>query len=51
MKSKSWDADLLGGNIEREITNPALIEERAKCTFNQSELERHLLGEPTFDFF
>ena len=40
-----WDAEFLGGNMELQITNPALLEERAKCTFNQEEVERFLMGD------
>jgi hypothetical protein len=49
--NSDWDPVLLGGSIDRQITNPNLIEERAKCTFDQSELERHLMGELTYDYF
>lgn len=28
-----------GGSIKRQIVNPDLLEERAKCTFDQDEME------------
>jgi len=49
--TSDWDSALLGGSIDRGITHPNLIEERAKCTFDQSELEKHLLGDLTHDYF
>ena len=51
MQSKDWDPELLGGSIDRQITHPSLIEERAKCVFDQQELEKHLIGDLTYDFF
>ena len=51
MQTKNWDVQLLGGSIDRGITNPDLIEEREKCTFDQVELEKHLLGDLTYEYF
>jgi hypothetical protein len=31
--------NVAGGSIKNKITNPDLLEERAKCTFNQKEME------------
>ena len=36
----AWDAKALGGSWKRKIVNPDLLEERAKCTFDQTELNR-----------
>jgi hypothetical protein len=34
----------LGGSIKNKITNPDLLEERAKCSFNQAEMEEFFFG-------
>ena len=39
-----WDASVLGGSMKRGIVNPDLVEERAKCTFDQNELERFTIS-------
>jgi len=51
MQNSEWDANLLGGSIDRGITNPALIEERAKCTFDQAEFEKLMMGDLTHKYF
>ena len=38
MTNTYWDAARLGGSMKRKIVNPDLIEERAKCAFDQTEL-------------
>jgi acyl-CoA oxidase len=45
MTEEAFDPKTMGGSIKRGIVNPDLLEERAKCTFDQSELERFLIGE------
>ena len=40
-----FDPKVLGGSIKRGIVNPDLIEERAKCAFDQTELRDFLFGE------
>lgn len=42
--SDSWDATKFGGSKKRNIVNPDLIEERAKCTFDKQELAPFVLG-------
>jgi hypothetical protein len=32
--STNWDSTFLGGSIKRDIVNPDLVEERAKCNFS-----------------
>ena len=32
-----FDPNVMGGSIKRKIVNPALVEERAKCTFDKKE--------------
>jgi hypothetical protein len=44
-----WDSNLLGGSWKRQIVNPALEEERKKCTFDQKELARFVFTEPVYD--
>ena len=34
IKNTEWDAKFLGGSIKRNIVNPDLLEERAKCNFD-----------------
>jgi len=48
--SKDWDSNLLGGSWKRQIVNPALEEERKKCTFDQKELAKFVLSEPVYNF-
>ena len=45
-----WDATNLGGSWKRGIVNPDLEEERKKCTFDQVELAKFILGDRTYDF-
>ena len=45
MSQNDFDSKLLGGSIKRDIVNPDLIEERAKLTFDQKEIETFILGE------
>ena len=35
-----FDSKVLGGSLKRKIVNPALIEERARCTFDREEAFR-----------
>jgi len=38
MKGTHFKEPAIGGSIKRQIVNPDLEEERAKCTFNQEEI-------------
>ena len=49
MSSETWNTALLGGSIKRKIVNPDLIEERAKCNFNQQELAEFVAGRDNLD--
>ena len=40
-----FDQKALGGSVKRGIVNPDLLEERAKCDFNQRELVLFLFGQ------
>ena len=35
-----FDPKVMGGSIKRKIVNPALVEERAKCSFDKNEAFR-----------
>ena len=35
-----FDPKVMGGSMKRKIVNPALLEERAKCTFDREEAYR-----------
>lgn len=35
-----FDPKVLGGSIKRRIVNPELLEERAKCNFDQNEARK-----------
>ena len=39
-----FDPKILGGSVKRGIVNPDLLEERAKCNFDQSELKYYIFG-------
>ena len=45
MSNTEWDSAKLGGSMKRNIVNPDLIEERAKCAFDQKELVLFTIGE------
>jgi hypothetical protein len=38
MQGTHFKEPAIGGSIRRGIVNPDLLEERAKCTFNQEEI-------------
>ena len=38
MQETHFKEPAIGGSIKRGIVNPDLLEERAKCTFNQEEI-------------
>jgi hypothetical protein len=38
----NFDPKVLGGSVKRGIFNPDLLEERAKCNFNQREMANYL---------
>ena len=40
MQNTHFKEPAIGGSIRREIVNPDLAEERAKCTFDKSEVEK-----------
>lgn len=42
--SDNFDPNVLGGSIKRGIVNPVLIEERAKCAFDQTEMRDFMFG-------
>lgn len=42
--TSDFDPKILGGSIKRDIVNPDLLEERAKCNFDQTELANFVLG-------
>ena len=44
MSKNNFDPQILGGSLKRGIVNPDLLEERAKCTFDQQELELFIHG-------
>ena len=39
-----FDPKILGGSVKRGIVNPDLLEERAKCNFDQDELKYYIFG-------
>lgn len=39
MHNTHFKEPAIGGSIKRKIINPDLLEERAKCTFDQNELK------------
>lgn len=49
MSGETWNTAILGGSIKRKIVNPDLIEERAKCNFNQQELAEFVAGKDNLD--
>jgi len=49
MSVDNFDPKVLGGSIQRGIVNPDLLEERAKCTFDQKELTLFLHGQKMID--
>ncbi len=40
MQNTHYTVPALGGSIRRGVVNPDLEEERAKCTFDKSEVEK-----------
>jgi hypothetical protein len=50
-KSNRWDAVRFGGSEKRKIVNPDLIEERAKCNYDKSELVDFVIGSETLEEF
>jgi len=40
-----FDPRTMGGSIKRKIMNPDLLEERAKCDFDQIEAYRTMFDE------
>lgn len=46
---ETFDPKILGGSIKRDIVNPDLIEERAKCSFDKLELAKFLYTEQTLN--
>ena len=42
--SDNFDPKVLGGSVKRGIVNPDLLEERAKCNFDQVEMRTYLFG-------
>ena len=36
----AFDPKIMGGSIKRQIVNPDLLEERAKCNFDQEEARK-----------
>jgi acyl-CoA oxidase len=49
--SSNWDAVKFGGSEKRKIVNPDLIEERAKCNFDKTELVNFVIGEEVLEEF
>lgn len=37
---QQFDPEVMGGSIKRRIVNPALLEERQKCNFDQDEAKK-----------
>lgn len=48
--SDDFDPAVLGGSVKRGIINPDLLEERAKCDFDQRELTLYLFGQKLVDY-
>lgn len=46
----NFDPKVLGGSVKRGITNPDLIEERAKCDFDTREMVITLFGQELVDY-
>ena len=46
-----FDPKVMGGSIKRKIVNPALIEERAKCSFDKDEAYRMIFNADTREEF
>ena len=42
---ENFDPKILGGSVKRNIVNPDLIEERAKCSFDKQELASFMYSE------
>ena len=40
-----------GGSIKRQIVNPDLLEERAKCTFDPEEIKKLIYIPGMLDFY
>lgn len=47
--SKEWDTKYLGGSIKRNIVNPDILEERAKCNFDKQEMLEFVISKPVVD--
>ena len=45
-----FDPQVLGGRVKRGIVNPDLLEERAKCNFDQRELCNYMFGKELVDY-
>lgn len=45
--NKNWDTSLLAGSVKRNIVNPDIAEERAKCNFDQNEMASFIIGDQT----
>ena len=45
-----FDPQVLGGSVKRGIVNPDLLEERAKCNFDQNELVEFMFGKQLVDY-
>jgi acyl-CoA oxidase len=45
--NKNWDTSLLAGSVKRNIVNPDITEERAKCNFDQKEIASFVIGDQT----
>jgi len=46
----NFDPKILGGSVKRGIVNPDLLEERAKCNFNQREMVLFLFDEQPTEY-
>jgi hypothetical protein len=47
MQNTHFEKPAIGGSVKRKIVNPDLAEERAKCTFDKSEVSWALADEYT----
>ena len=50
MSSSDFDPQVLGGSVKRGIVNPDLLEERAKCNFDQKELVEFMFGQELVEY-
>ena len=47
MDNTHFEKPAVGGSVKRKIVNPDLAEERAKCTFDKTEVSKAIADEYT----